>query len=405
MLLACGIHASTCLAQRETPGEIESKQLQQAVEAGRNLLSSVMTPRALVVDGSKVRETFRETVAEARRATVRVRVNGRNRSLGGVIGPDGWVLTKASMLRTKEGGERITVRLSDYREFDARVVGVDRDYDLAMLKVDAKELPTLDLTTETDLRPGDWLATVGVDRDPVAIGVLSVAPRKIPHRPGILGVQLGNPSGKPAGALVLRVYPKTGAEEAGVLANDVLTAINGEPIKNRSQLIKEVRKYSPGDTLEVDVLREGATVRLQVTLTGRNRVVRMSRSEFQNSLGGVLSQRRFGFPSAMQHDTTLEASECGGPIVDLDGSVVGFNLARSGRTESYAVSTAELPERLFALMSGSMPPGEGGDEPMIDDEPTLDGEPAIDEDSPQSDGLGGDAADDTGLKETVPSER
>ena len=63
----------------------------------------------------------------------------------------------------------------------------------------------------------------------------------------------------------------------------------------------------------------------------------MGRSDFQNSLGGKLSVRRFGFPLAFQHDTVLRPSDCGGPVVDLDGRVVGFNIARAGRTESYAL--------------------------------------------------------------------
>ena len=68
----------------------------------------------------------------------------------------------------------------------------------------------------------------------------------------------------------------------------------------------------------------------------------MDRSEFQNNLGGRLSVRRFGFPLALQHDTVLRPVDCGGPVVDLDGRVVGFNIARAGRTESYLIPTGAV---------------------------------------------------------------
>jgi serine protease Do len=82
----------------------------------------------------------------------------------------------------------------------------------------------------------------------------------------------------------------------------------------------------------------------------------IGRSQYQNNLGGELTRRRFGFPSALQHDTVLSPAECGGPIVDLEGRVVGFNIARAGRTESYALPVAEVNQRLVDLMSGRLAP-------------------------------------------------
>jgi serine protease Do len=56
-----------------------------------------------------------------------------------------------------------------------------------------------------------------------------------------------------------------------------------------------------------------------------------------DSLGGPLSRRRAGFPSVLQHDSVLRPRDCGGPIVDLDGNVVGVNIARASRVASYAL--------------------------------------------------------------------
>ena len=50
----------------------------------------------------------------------------------------------------------------------------------------------------------------------------------------------------------------------------------------------------------------------------------------------MLSGRRSGFP-ALQHDTVLHPDQCGGPLVNLDGKVVGINIARASRVASYAI--------------------------------------------------------------------
>ena len=82
--------------------------------------------------------------------------------------------------------------------------------------------------------------------------------------------------------------------------------------------------------------------------------------QYQNDLGTKLSRRRFGFPSVFQHDSILRPVDCGGPLVDLDGKVIGFNIARAGRTESYAVPSTIVVPLLYDLMAGNLRPGEDG---------------------------------------------
>ena len=76
-----------------------------------------------------------------------------------------------------------------------------------------------------------------------------------------------------------------------------------------------------------------------------------ARREFQNQLGGNLSQRRTGFPSALQHDTVLRPEQCGGPLFDLNGKAVGINIARAGRAASYAIPADELEALLRHLLT------------------------------------------------------
>ena len=380
-LLAFFLACSTLLAQ-DPQGDIPDPSppvpppsLDKARNAFRDAIERNWVPRYRLTNGPHVRAAFRNVVADVSQSTVAVEASGKRVALGGIVGPDGWVLTKASQLRGP-----LTVVLKDKREFDARLVGVDREHDLAMLKVDAKDLPSLSLEKELTISAGGWVATPGLERDPLAVGVMSVAPRKIPHRPGILGIQLDDsdstspraspqaegepdaeqesePTEKVTGALVVKVFPDTGAAKAGVLVNDVVTRINGQRTKNRLQLIREVRRYSPGDEIELEIRRGSQTVTLKATLSGNvKQMFPQTRSQYQNSLGGELSQRRFGFPTALQHDTVLRPNECGGPLVNLDGQVIGFNISRSGRTESYAIPTDAVLSLMYELMSGKQTP-------------------------------------------------
>ena len=65
-----------------------------------------------------------------------------------------------------------------------------------------------------------------------------------------------------------------------------------------------------------------------------------------------MSEKRSNFPNALQHDLTLNPNECGGPLVDLDGTVVGVNIARGGRVKSYAIPAGDLKDLLSNLELG-----------------------------------------------------
>ncbi|HMO86196.1 MAG TPA: PDZ domain-containing protein [Lacipirellulaceae bacterium] len=306
----------------------------------------LFVPRWRLTDGPHVRAAFREAVAGAGPATVVVKCDGRQRGLGGVIGADGGILTKATPLCGA-----VTCVLADGRELTGVTVGADRRYDLALVKVDAANLPTLQLAESAAPAVGSWLATVGVGRDPVAVGVVSVGPREVPPQPGVLGVVLG--SADASRPVVEQVFAKSAAEQAGVRVGDRIISVDGVETTTREDLIARVRSYNPGDTVTLNVKRGDEVLALRATLQGTFPGME-GRSEFQNNLGGRLSVRRFGFPVALQHDTVLRPADCGGPIVDLDGRVVGFNIARAGRTESYAIPASAVRDVVRDLMASGM---------------------------------------------------
>jgi serine protease Do len=296
--------------------------------------------------GSNMRKVFRDVVAKPSHSTVRVYSDGKAVAYGVIVGAEGWILTKASELR-----DSIRCRFHDDSELDAYVAGVDRETDLAMLKVKAKELHAITFVEEAAVI-GSFLATTGTGETPIAIGVLSVAARRIAPLRGYLGIQIEEGD---SGPVITEVMPNSGAQRAGLRAGDVITGIAGKVIRDRRQLQQTMSRLRPGDHCHLHLLRDGVEHRLEAILSHPLGNM-LNRGALQNRLGGKLSQRRSGFPAAIQHDTVLRPDQCGGAVVDLDGKCVGINIARAGRTESYAITAAKVLSLLDDLKSGKLAP-------------------------------------------------
>ena len=103
---------------------------------------------------------------------------------GFLISSDGYVVTNNHVI---DRADEIRVRLSDRREFDAKVVGVDARSDLALLKIDAKGLPTVRFAKPDALRVGEWVVAIGspfgLDYSASA-GIVSAIGRSIPTERG-----------------------------------------------------------------------------------------------------------------------------------------------------------------------------------------------------------------------------
>ncbi len=106
---------------------------------------------------------------------------GRGMGSGFIISADGYVLTNHHVV---EGAEEVKVKLSDRREFTAKVVGSDQQYDVALLKVDAKGLPVVRVGDSNTLKPGQWVVAIGspfgLDHS-VTAGIVSATGRSNPY--------------------------------------------------------------------------------------------------------------------------------------------------------------------------------------------------------------------------------
>ena len=297
-------------------------------------------------NGVTIRKAFKSVVAASTNATVKILSRGKWVALGAVVEPEGYIITKASELKGT-----VTCQFSDGRTLSGRIVGVAIDDDLALLKVDANNLQTIEWRTGKDPSVGHWLATPGLDDLPVSVGVVSVKRRAIPKARALLGIRGGD---HPFGVRITQITKNGGAEKAGLKKDDIITWIAGATVKNLEELRKQLRRFRPGDRLELKVKRNNSVIRFQATLGSIHDI--RTRGSIQNRMGGKLSKRRAGFPVVIQHDSYLKPNECGGPLVDLNGRTVGINIARGGRTESYAVPFDRVLALLPDLRSGKLAP-------------------------------------------------
>nr|WP_242518883.1 MULTISPECIES: DegQ family serine endoprotease [Thiorhodovibrio] len=105
---------------------------------------------------------------------------GRSLGSGFLISADGYVVTNAHVV---ELAEEIIVRTSDRREFVASVVGADERSDIALLKLDAKDLPRVEIGSATDLKVGEWVLAIGSPfgfEHSATAGIVSAKGRSLP---------------------------------------------------------------------------------------------------------------------------------------------------------------------------------------------------------------------------------
>jgi serine protease Do len=104
----------------------------------------------------------------------------RGEGSGFIVSADGYILTNAHVV---ENAEEVTVKMTDRREYTAKVVGSDPSTDVAVLKIDAKNLPTVKLGDPSKLRPGEWVIAIGSPfgfENSVTAGIVSATSRSFP---------------------------------------------------------------------------------------------------------------------------------------------------------------------------------------------------------------------------------
>ncbi|MDQ7954352.1 MAG: DegQ family serine endoprotease [Rhodocyclaceae bacterium] len=146
----------------------------------------------------------------------------RGQGSGFIISPDGTILTNAHVVKD---AKEVTVKLTDRREFRAKVLGSDPKTDIAVLKIDAKNLPTVPIGNVKDLKVGEWVLAIGSPfgfENTVTAGVVSAKGRSLPDdsytpfiqtdvpiNPGNSGGPLFNARGEVVG-INSQIYSRSG---------------------------------------------------------------------------------------------------------------------------------------------------------------------------------------------------
>ena len=262
---------------------------------------------------------------------------------GFIVSSDGTILTNAHVV---SGASEVTVRLTDRREYTAKVIGVDQKSDVAVIKIAAKNLPTVKVGDTHNLKVGEWVVAIGAPfgfENSVTAGIVSAKGRTLPDsgyvpfiqtdvpiNPGNSGGPLFNMRGEvvginsqiytrsggyqgvsfsipidvamgvsqqleahghvtrgklgvviqnvdqgladsfglpqPEGALVSSVEKGGAAERAGIEPGDVILKLNGEPVKESTELPAVIAGMAPGTTAKLEVWRNHQTRDVSVKL-------------------------------------------------------------------------------------------------------------------------------------------
>src|SRR5580700_9337206 len=266
---------------------------------------------------------------------------------GVIISPDGYIVTNNHVI---DGAVDIRVTMSDKRVFPAKLVGADPLTDLAVIKVNETNLPSVPWGNSANLHPGQTVLAFGNPygfQFTVTRGIISALNRPNPdpsdrHKPGefiqtdaainpgnsggalvdargeLIGIntflisnsgsfsgmgfaiptQIAEPTvetlirdGKIShgyigigisdvtpdnakffhmtnaiGAVVTQVDPNTPGGKAGLKTGDVIASLNGQPVTDAGELQMQVGQKRPGDTIKLEVERDGKNVSIPVTL-------------------------------------------------------------------------------------------------------------------------------------------
>jgi serine protease Do len=286
-------------------------------------------------------------VAKAAASTVEVRIWRKRVGYGTVIGEER-VLTKWSDVR--RAAESLSCRSKGGPLLAATVLGVYEEDDLALLEVKGLEAPPVEFANAAGLHLGSFLALVRPDGQAGGVGVVSVLPRSLRESDrAFLGVIMDTNFPGP-GVRIERVEKRTGAAESGLRRGDVILAVNDQATNGNFELSAVLQKLDPGEIITLGYSRAGKKAQVEVLLGGRPKLPAISRKRMDtmNRMGGHRYSRVVDdFARVLQTDMQIQPEDCGGPVVDLEGRVVGIALARAGRIKSF-VLPAESVQMLLA---------------------------------------------------------
>jgi len=278
----------------------------------------------------------------------------QNKSLGSgfIISNDGYVLTNAHVV---DSADEILVKLTDKREFKAKVIGADKRTDVALIKIEANGLPTVRMGDPSRLKVGEWVVAIGSPfgfENSVTAGIVSAKGRSLPQENFVPFIQTD-----------VAINP---GNSGGPLFN-----MKGEVVGINSQIYSRTGGYMGlAFAIPIDVAME---VQSQLRASGR-----VSRGKIGVVIQEVTKEIAESFGLTKPAGALVNAVEKGGPadkagveagdiILKFDGKTVGnssdlprivggtrpgnkvqLQVWRKGAAKDLTVTVAEIPEEKTA---------------------------------------------------------
>jgi serine protease Do len=330
----------------------------------------------------------------------------KQKSLGSgfIISRDGYIFTNNHVV---EQADKILVKLSDGKEYEAKIIGKDAQTDIALIKIKPNEdLPIAEIGDSDKLRVGDWVLAIGNPfglEQTVTAGIVSAKGRVIgagPYdnfiqtdasiNPGNSGGPLFNMEGKVVGintaivaqgqgigfaipigmaknilpdlkskgkatrgwlgvsvqdisediAKTMKIKDKNGvlisdvfegdpADKAGIKSGDIVTEIDGKPVKDTHELLLVVSGLRIGETIKIKIVRDGQEKVLPVTIAERTDKLEMASS--------LKSGEAFGM--AVQEITPEIAQHLG---LSIKKGIIVVDVQEGGTAEEVGIQPQDI---------------------------------------------------------------
>lgn len=283
-------------------------------------------------NGMDTVKAFTESIAAMRASVLTLHDPGQRDpfAMATLVGP-GIAVTKASEI---EGKATLEARDDRRRTHAVEVVRVDKESDLAVLKVDWPEGKPVQWAEKTP-EIGRWVVATTPRIGMVRVGLNAATARAIGTRGATLGVVLQDAPKKQSGCFVAEVIPEAAAAKGGIEKGDIITKANDKAIGKRDDLGDFLKSQEPGATVKFELKRKGKSVKLEVKLDSPSDMLdKMNRNQ---QMSGKTSRRKDPFPMILHTDIPLPPEAMGSPLVDIDGRAIGILIARADRVTTFAL--------------------------------------------------------------------
>ena len=268
--------------------------------------------------------------------------------LGTVVDNEGLAVVVASTLPPKP-----QCRLPDGSVADVTVVGIDKAFDIAVVRIPTRSIQAIMLEDIDMLPTGTLVAPIASDGQARVVGVVCVAPRKLADvqtQDYNLPLRLKADTG----FVVLEQEPKKGpgvqvlmsygiAKIAGIKAGDRLKSVDGRPISDRHDFANALSDQRSGNLVSVEIERDGQPHSLRIPMLP------------EVGAGAInATWRSDDYPIAFEYSPPVRTIECGGPLIDLSGRPVGVTVGRSNAHAGWAIPISSIRQILAEAQEGKL---------------------------------------------------